>query len=68
MSFTEETLRRFYADEIKCIFCGVLISKKETPIYEKDKKGHWFRIWNCLNCTGSYREDITELRKLGLLS
>lgn len=72
MSFTEETLKRFYADKIQCILCGNFISKKEMPTYEKGKDGHIIRKWRCWNCITPfisvfYSEDVTELQKLGLL-
>lgn len=68
MSFTEETLKRFYAKEIKCLFCGSMISKKRSPNrYKKNEMGDILRIWNCLMCPAYYSENVTELQKRGMI-
>lgn len=67
MSFTEETLKRFYAKEIRCPFCGCMISKKEMPYYYKNDKEDIIRKWNCSVCSAYYSENITELQKRGII-
>jgi len=69
---TENTLPRYYAKEIECIWCGCIINKKEVPHYFKTiGNGDLLRVWNCPNCHngvngGFYSENITKLRELGI--
>ena len=45
---TEDTLTRFYADKIKCPWCGNWIHKKSPPHeYYTDERGSIIRKWNC---------------------
>ena len=67
-NFTEDTLPRFFAEEIPCINCGAMISKKEMPIYERADNGDIIRKWKCSICgCGFYQENVSELRRLGFL-
>lgn len=70
--FTEETLKRFYADKIKCPVCGGWIMKNQLCYYEKNEKGDTIRNWDCHTCTNHnikvrYQENVSELERLGLL-